>query len=223
MRNMSMCRIGWRGVLGAAALVWAAPVEAAFVSQWQLGSDNGSQGEFSQENAATNAAPGSATVMDDDWYFAGTYPAPIGTVAANEPLTNFERALTTGDTTNRIHFNLPTDRIEPGHEYRLIVDTVSNNTSVPTSPIPFSVLFNGVEVFSGNVTATSQQFVTPIFTGADVSPTTGDNVVTLTRANTGAGWMQFDFVRLDVQVPEPSSVGLAVMAGAAALVSRRRR
>ncbi|MBX7209472.1 MAG: DUF1800 family protein [Verrucomicrobiaceae bacterium] len=79
---------------------------AGFVPVWSLGVENGSSQEFSQENGLADAPPGSASVLDDDYYFAGAYPLPIGVLAANEPTANYERALTTWDQSDRIHFNL---------------------------------------------------------------------------------------------------------------------
>lgn len=209
----------------ASALFLAATTaQAAFVMQWQVGTDNNSNSEFGQEANGATAAPGSATVKDDDWYFAGTYPTPIGTLAANETTSNYERALTTSDPTDRIHFNLPADKVDAAFEYRLIIDTVSNNTGVPTNPIPFTASFNGVQVFSGSVSATAQTFTSPVFLGADVIPTTDENILTLNRSTTtGAGWMQFDFIRLEVQVPEPSAMTGTLIGATGLLMGRRVR
>jgi hypothetical protein len=217
------CRNGRHWVLGASVLVLlAGPANAAYISVWQAGLDNNTQSEFGQEGGTSNAAPGSATVKDDDWYFAGTYPSPIGTLASDEVSTNFERALTLSDPTDRIHFNLTSAQIGDDFQYRLVIDTVSNNTSVTTSPIPFTAAVNGVQIFSGQVNQTSQTFTSSPLLGSDFTPTTGDNVVTLNRSNTGAGWMQFDYVRLEVQVPEPSMIGGMVLIGGVGLLRRRR-
>ena len=59
-----------------------------YVSVWQLGISNNSQTEFAQEDGNVNSAPGSATAKDDDYYFAGDYPEPIGSLAQDEPLAN---------------------------------------------------------------------------------------------------------------------------------------
>jgi len=200
----------------------AGSANAAFVQVWQAGIDNNSNSDFGTEGGV-NAAPGSATLKDDDWYFAGTYPAPVGTLATDEPLTQFERALVVSDPTNRIHFNMPLSLIGSSYEYRLVIETVSNQSGVTSNPIPFTASFNGVEVFSGTVDELAEPFTSPVFLGSAVSPTTGDNVVELTRSTTtGAGWMQFDIVRLEVQVPEPASAtGVALLAGG--LLARRRR
>ncbi|MBX3734689.1 MAG: PQQ-dependent sugar dehydrogenase [Verrucomicrobiae bacterium] len=82
--------------------------------------------EFRQENGRADAAPGRVTRdpgdpqyaaasnpgVDDDYYLAGFYPAGFNRLPADlnlsrqESLTGFERALTAGDRTNRIHFVL---------------------------------------------------------------------------------------------------------------------
>lgn len=211
-----------------AAIAFPSLGHAQFVEQWRAGIDNGSNSDFVQENGAINPAPGSATLRDDDWYFAGIYPDPIGTLAADESLQNFERALTIGDPINRIHFNLPESLTLAGTEFRLVIDTVSNNSGVPTNPIPFTVEFNGVEIFSGSVDQTSDFFTTPAFivgAGAGQVPAfTGDNVVTLSRSTTtGAGWMQFDYVAMSTQaVPEPAAT-LSLAMGSILLAARRQR
>ena len=108
----------------------AVPV-GILAQQWQVGTDNGSNSEFSQENGGSNTPPGSATARDDDWYFAGTYPAPIGTLAANEatgggPATGFERALTNGDPTDRYPFQ-SRGGSTGGDNFNLVIDTAGSS------------------------------------------------------------------------------------------------
>jgi len=52
-----------------------------FECLWQAGVNDGGSGDLVQENNNTNPAPGDALARDDDWYFAGVYPDPIGIVA----------------------------------------------------------------------------------------------------------------------------------------------
>ena len=67
-------------------------------------------GEFSVENRLNDAAPGSSSALDDDFYTAGSYPAGFNgltaplVVEADEPAVNWERSLTHKDATNRLHF-----------------------------------------------------------------------------------------------------------------------
>jgi autotransporter-associated beta strand protein len=185
--------------LGSAAPVSGDVTVGALTPHWQVGTDNGGSAEFSQENGSSNAAPGSATARDDDWYFAGAYPSPIGTLAANEalgggPATGFERALTVGDPTDRIHFNLAADQLDDN--FNLVIDTVGS--SFTGGSITLQVLFNGVSVHTQTISGDGT-LTTATFTGATVGAIAGDNVVTLTRTGSGQ-WLQLDYVRLNRQV-----------------------
>ena len=206
-----------------AAMLTLAMVQTAsavFTPVWQVGTNNGNQSEFVIENGNSNAAPGDPATRDDDWYFAGNYPSPIGTLVSNSPTNTFERALTNGDPTNRIHFNLA-----PSHQFGdffLEVDVVQSNFGggTGTGNIPFQALFNGVPIYGAVLTSNGLQ-TTAVFSGQSVNAIAGDNVITLTRGP-GGGWMQFDFVRLNVQgVPEPASMTL-LLAGGLAMMRRRR-
>lgn len=66
--------------------------------------------DFRQEDNRNNPPPGSPSALDDDYYTAGSYPAGFNGLAAplvveaDEPWSNWERALALRDSTNRIHF-----------------------------------------------------------------------------------------------------------------------
>ena len=85
-------------VLGCLLLTVSA--RADFTTVWSLGNWDGNPQEFGGANGPTSA-PGDATAKDNDYYFAGTYPAPIGVVVATEPWTNFENSLDGWTTTRR--------------------------------------------------------------------------------------------------------------------------
>lgn len=187
------------------------PAQAVLTPLWQVGIDNGTQTEFVQESFSSNAAPGSATVKDDDWYFAGTYPSPIGTLATDEATSLFERALVDSDPRNRIHFNLTQE--QTNDNFQLCADIVG--TRILNDGIPFRMLFNGNVVFqTTNVTANGLLF-SAVFSGLAVGAVAGENIVTLERDTTpGEDWLQFDFIRLDSQVvtiPEPATASLALL------------
>ena len=89
----------------------ASCAEGALVPSWRVGFDDYSVTDFGIESYAPNPSPGSAILLDDDYYFAGSYPNPIGTLTADEPVANFERLVASYDSTKRIHFPLTTDQI----------------------------------------------------------------------------------------------------------------
>jgi len=93
-------------VAASAAIFVATSAAENFVDLWSLGVANDTQSDFGTEQGGASAAPGSATTRDDDYYFAGTYPDPIGIVGIDEPFLDFERAILTVDPRVRIHFNL---------------------------------------------------------------------------------------------------------------------
>ena len=103
----------------ATASLFAAPqtVWLIGVDEDPLAAGYNATDEFSSENYINDARPGTVyttnnPVVDDDFYFAGTYPIGFNglttnrTVAVSEPNVAWERALTDGDRTNRAHFNL---------------------------------------------------------------------------------------------------------------------
>ena len=102
--------------------VQLAPAASLFAPVWQLGADDGDLLPFSQENWSSNVAPGSANLKDDDYYFAGTYAAPVGTLATDEDVAFVERALTEGDPENRIHFPLNSAQAASTSRLRVTVD-----------------------------------------------------------------------------------------------------
>ncbi|MFT4549678.1 MAG: hypothetical protein ACI9UA_006031 [Pseudoalteromonas tetraodonis] len=191
---------------------------------------------FVQE-LGVNAAPGSATNtggegvgrdIDDDYYFAGSYPSPIGIVGANE--ANMERAWTGGDSDLRFHFNFPntvtaTDLVS-------ITFGITSGFDLPDAiGWDIEVSMNGVSLYTQDVVNGDQggDWTSPTFTLGDVGGVVGpgnDNYVTLHGTNVGSTsrWLSLDYAQVDVTpVPEPSSLGfIAVAATGLALIRRRR-
>src|SRR5687768_3667732 len=97
---------------------------AGYDPVWQLGTDDNTSAPFSQESFGPNAAPGSATTKDDDYYFAGVYPVPIGTRATPEAVENFERSVTAGDPRNRLHFPLTAGQAATTSRLRVTIDLI---------------------------------------------------------------------------------------------------
>ena len=196
---------------------------------------------FVQE-AGSNALPGDPNspatnqAADDDFYFPGNYvnqvdggPAytPIGSVSAAE--AGVERAVTSGDLNNRFHFNFDasntaTDIFNVSFGMRDAV--FDDNTG--TGFFDITILVNGVDLGTTQVSQTGDTGVSAPFTLADVGATAGapdDNYVEL-RGSTGgstARWQNYDYVRLDFEaVPEPTSAGLLGLAFVGFTLLRRR-
>lgn len=115
-------------------------------SVWQIGTDEDPRNavvqpyrEFGAQNEQRDPPPGAVTHPpeassdasgqnpgpDDDFYFAGTYPAGFNgltqplVVAADEPSFAWERSLTVTDPINRIHFQLTPAQVASGAWLRL--------------------------------------------------------------------------------------------------------
>jgi hypothetical protein len=143
-------------------------VSAAFQNAWNVGADDNDTGEFSSESFTAESAPGSATARDDHYYLAGTYPNPIGIVANDEPLANFERALTPGDPRILIHFNLTNTLATTNTRFRAIADLIWSGSSVSTVVYHEIVLkLNGV-AFATNLNVRGYELVFGEVNAADL-------------------------------------------------------
>ncbi len=219
-------------ILLAIAILAPHSSRAAYI--FTLGNDDGSQGEFSQENGP-QAGPGAADVRDDDYYFAGTYA--IGTVVADEDWKNFDRAIANNDPTNRLHFN----GIAGNTDLTLTVDLIAAGwwdgaagaAGAGTGTHDVSIDFNGVNILrqTGIVGNTLLELD---FTSASVNAVAGENIIEITRTGGdskgdggNAGWIQFDHISLDgtpgAVIPEPSTGILALLAAFGMVLVRRRR
>ncbi len=192
-----------------AAIVLVLPclqVSAAdlFQTVWKLGVDDDSRNEFGRESYSPNASPGSASARDDDYYFAGTYA--IGTVNADEDLSNFERAVSSGDPNVRIHFNLTASQAVPQARFRLRFDMIQagwwDRTISASGPgyavRDLALRFNGTIVLTAN-DVSADRVLDVFFTGQEVTPIAGENVVELSRTDGfGDEWIQLDYAQLDV-------------------------
>jgi hypothetical protein len=154
---------------------------------------------------------------DDDYYVAGTYPDPIGTVA--DELVS-ERAFAGTDNDLRMHFNLP-DTLTPEDKFRFsFAATNLDEDAANTDPrYGIEVAVNGTQVMSELVIRPAELntvFTTDEFTAAEVGMIGGagaDNIVALTGINHsaegGGNWMGLDYHHLEWQpVPEPGSFAM---------------
>lgn len=107
-------------VIGLVYLASSTASLAAFQPVWTIGAQDGRSDEFGSETFVPETVPGSPTARDDFYYTAGTYPDPIGPVV-QEPFSNFERALTSGDPRIHVYAVPPTNLATLQTRYRLTV------------------------------------------------------------------------------------------------------
>lgn len=192
------------GLLG----VFVSPLRAEFTTLWSLGVWDGDPlNEFGSSTWQYNAAPGSATDLDNDFYFAGTYPAPIGTVAG-EPATNFEPVLDGGNLSVRLHFNLSPAQATSTARMRLNMHQVWGGWWNPAiddyaegyGRHQFEVFWNGVLIQTAVHTKADTLIVEA--NAATFNPVAGANVLEIRRAPAPAsspvGWVQFDALSLEL-------------------------
>lgn len=219
-------------LLGAAVVcMFTGDVVAQWETVWELGApgrgwpqDQG--GVIYVQEAGENEPPGdpmSPAVnqeADDDYYVAGTYPDPIGTVP--DELVS-ERAFAGIDNALRFHFNL--DTLDPpfnmDDKFRVSFEANNLDGNGEEPRYGIEVWANGTlvmpELIIGNAEL-STVFTTAEFTAADVglSGAAGaDNIVLLQGINhngdapTGGNWMGIDYQHLErMPVPEPGSLSM---------------
>ena len=215
----------------ALMLLGASSVHAQWGFLWEAGvpggpwRDNGSGVEFVQETG-TNPPPGDPMSppenqqADDDYYFAGTYPDPIGTVPQE---VAFERAFAGTDNDLRIHFNLP-DNLDPANTFRFTFEPFNLHTDGQADPrYGVQIFFNDVEIYQETVFRPEDlgtAVTTAEFSASDVGAIAGaggDNVIALRginfNAEGGGNWMGINYHGLEMNpIPEPSSFTLILSA-----------
>lgn len=186
----------------------ATQTQAASTNLWTLGAQNGNPNEFGGTTWLTNAAPGSASVLDDDYYFAGSFPSPINTVAVAEPLSNLENAVTSDDPINRIHFTLSATQAVSTLRIRMATHIVWGgwwNAPLNTGGVGYGshtleVRLNG-QLIGSKVFTFDDTLVVSANAGAGGSftPIVGANVLELRRAaGTAGGYVNFDDIVFDI-------------------------
>lgn len=189
-------------VIGLSLLLTGMSEAGGFVAVWQLGADDGNLAPFSQESWGPNNPPGSPTVKDDDYYFSGSYPAPVGVVSQNESPANFERAATSGDPRKRIHFPLTVNQASSHSLLRVTVDLMGGGAWVNQSIPGFSthdlrVTFNGNEIAVRNA-VTWNTTISVVVPASSVSAVAGANVLQVERTGGAAGgYIGFDYLKLE--------------------------
>lgn len=161
---------------------------------WTVGSDDFSPNEFVSLGIVTNAPPGSAKLADNDYYLAGTYPAPIGTVPITEPVTNFQRGLARQNPRLRIHFPMTASDALPTAQFRLVFRTLYGQGN-----FDLELSLNGQTVLTRTNTPSDQLFAETFVPSLDGPLKAGENILQIRRAGPADdGYIEFDFLRLDI-------------------------
>ncbi|MEN9676382.1 MAG: hypothetical protein RIS76_2278, partial [Verrucomicrobiota bacterium] len=204
---------------------------------WQVGIDDNPAGspyrpsfEFSIENGRNDLLPGKVTrqtwdpeyasatnpTADDDFYFAGSYPAGFNgllaplNVSNDEPSIAWERAHTAADTANRIHFILSASQIAALSSLQLSFELVSGGSAIGGTAQPgfgdhdIVVRFrntagNTTPLLSQRVSQTTN--ITLTFAASSVGAMEGPNTVEIVRSGPAVSgvsyWIQYDYLRLE--------------------------
>jgi uncharacterized protein (DUF1800 family) len=218
-------------VLILAGLLLAAPsLRAAPENVWLIGVDEdpfasgyNPTDEFSSENYSNDPRPGtlytvSNPVVDDDFYFTGTFPTGFNGLTTNRAVLNaetnkgWERALTDGDRTNRVHFFLTSAQTGPQSRLRLSYELVYGGIWLPLlgqsgegyGQHDIVIRFRNsagtmTQVYSNRVDRDTR--IVLDFPATSVAASAGPNTIEFARvgpftANTGY-WIQFDYAQLD--------------------------
>src|SRR5262245_55362855 len=205
---------------------------------WKIGLDEdpfqsgyNATDEFSSENYANDARPGRVTRLpgdplynptnnptaDDDFYFAGLYPIGFNTLTTNlsvpnpEPNTAWERALTDGDRTNRVHFFLNSAQTNALCRFRSSFELVWGGIWLPLlgqsgegfGKHDIQVRFKGAgaSVVLLSTTIDRDTRIIVDFAATNVLAAAGPNTIEFIRTgpftpNVGY-WVQFDYAQLE--------------------------
>ncbi len=175
------------------------PAFSQYSTIWTLGTQDGEPNEFGNESWQQNASPGSATALDNDYYFAGTYG--IGTFGTAEAPGNYERALSTSNHTNRIHFNLTAAQAVSTARIRLTFQHIWGGWSgLGYGTHQFEVRLNGALIGTKVHQVSGTVFVEA--NAGTFTPVIGENVIQITRTigvpSSANGWIAFDSLSFEI-------------------------
>ncbi|MEN9676973.1 MAG: hypothetical protein RIS76_2869, partial [Verrucomicrobiota bacterium] len=154
--------------------------------------------------------------QDDDYYFAGIYPAGFNgltnslTVPFDEPTTSWEAVLTQADRTNRMHFRLSADQINASGLLRLSFEfssvTATTNGVAIAGAFPHTIVVQfksglGQPTLLYSNTIAQPTSVALVIPTTNLVATVGANTIEFVRTGpTFPGTTQtvtFDYVRLE--------------------------
>ncbi|MBX3734346.1 MAG: PQQ-dependent sugar dehydrogenase [Verrucomicrobiae bacterium] len=195
--------------------------------------------EFSAADNARTPAPGAVTRVpgdpqysaannprsDDDYYFAGTYPAGFNgltstlVVPYDEPFSAWERSHGKTDPTNRIHLVLSPSQTSAGVRFQLRLEYCNGGVSIDGVRQPgfgeHSMVYRfrngtGLETVLQSRVLNSVGPVVIEFDAAAVGATPGPNTIELVRTGPSLSgvsyWVEYDQVRLSVVPSAPPAV-----------------
>ncbi|MGJ8723802.1 MAG: DUF1800 family protein [Roseibacillus sp.] len=162
----------------------AASIETVFV----VGENDGQHLPFGAENSITEPPPGSTTQIDDHYY-----------VSLGEPAANFERALTTWDPSNTVHFDLTAAQTNTNGVFNFTINFLwSGNSQDTTTANVVSFRLNGVEFFLTPSFEAYEEFNIEFATLPGMVQT-GANTLEIRRTGgTNDTWLGIDSLQLTV-------------------------
>lgn len=188
-------------------LLTAGSLRADYTSLWSLGVWDGNPGEFGASNDYTEA-PGSAAILDNDFYFAGTYPAPVGIVLETELVDRFENTLDGGNAAMRLHFNLTPAQATSTARMRLNLhhcrggwwDIALDDYNEGYGTQTFEVRWNGTLLKTESFTAQGTMIVEANI--GSIPPVDGAYTLEIRRKtppdSSPYGWVSFDALSLEL-------------------------
>lgn len=193
-------------------LMLVLPLKAEFETIWSLGVWNGNPEDgYGEATWQQNGAPGT-TGLDNDYYFAGTYPG-VGTVAT-EPLSHFEDGLSESNNATRLHFMLTAAQAKGTARMRFTMqhvwgghwDNEADEYAPGYGTNQFEVSWNGQLIKTVVHTHADSVIVEANVTVGGFQPVVGANVLQVRRVPSNVsgsqsspeGWVSFDALSLEL-------------------------
>jgi len=192
--------------VGAFASSFTSLIQPALATKWLVGVRDNAVSDFSAEDGTANSPPGDSAGLDDDYYLAGSYPAPVGALLTDEPWEFLERAVIRfdppNDTTLRFHFSLTGDEAHGLNGFRYSTHVYQQDGDGDRE-VTLEILLNGIAVETVSLTQ-GQSHRTTEFSAAAVNAVAGPNVLTVRQTGGSARWTNFDFHQFEIRVVPPA-------------------